>query len=106
MSFSYVEAKPAIQDVTLRVKHGELIAIVGHSGAGKTTLMNLLMRFHDTQRGRILIDGTDLRDLRLESLRHQVSMVAQETVLFSVSIMENVKYGNRDATDEEAIAAC
>jgi subfamily B ATP-binding cassette protein MsbA len=106
LTFSYVEDKPAIKDLTLRVTHGELIAIVGHSGAGKTTLMNLLMRFHDPSRGRILIDGLDLRDIRLESLRRQVSMVAQESVLFSVSIMENVKYGNRDASDEEAMAAC
>jgi subfamily B ATP-binding cassette protein MsbA len=64
------------------------------------------MRFYDPIEGRVLIDGCDLRDVRLESLRRQVSMVAQENVLFSVSILENVKYGNRDATDEEAIAAC
>ena len=105
VSFSYVDGKDAISEVTLRVRHGELIAIVGHSGSGKTTLMNLLMRFHDPRRGRIMIDGIDLRDIRLESLRRQVSMVAQESVLFSVSIMENVKYGNREARDEEAIAA-
>jgi len=106
VTFWYVEGKPAVQDVTLRVQHGQIIAIVGHSGAGKTTLMNLLMRFYDPQQGRILIDGLDLRDIKLESLRRHVSMVAQENVLFSVSIMENVKYGNRDATDEQAIAAC
>lgn len=106
VTFWYVEGKPAVQDVTLRVKHGQIIAIVGHSGAGKTTLMNLLMRFYDPQQGRILIDGLDLQDIKLESLRRHVSMVAQENVLFSVSIMENVKYGNRDATDEQAIAAC
>lgn len=106
VTFWYVEGKPAVQDVTLRVQHGQIIAIVGHSGAGKTTLMNLLMRFYDPQQGRILIDGLDLQDIKLESLRRHVSMVAQENVLFSVSIMENVKYGNRDATDEQAIAAC
>jgi len=106
VTFWYVEGKPAVQDVTLRVQHGQIIAIVGHSGAGKTTLMNLLMRFYDPQQGRILIDGLDLRDIKLESLRRHVSMVAQENVLFSVSIMENVKYGNRYATDEQAIAAC
>ncbi len=106
VTFWYVEGKPAVKDVTLRVRHGQIIAIVGHSGAGKTTLMNLLMRFYDPQQGRILIDGLDLRDIKLESLRRHVSMVAQENVLFSVSIMENVKYGNRDATDEQAIAAC
>jgi ABC-type multidrug transport system fused ATPase/permease subunit len=106
VTFWYVEGKPVVQDVTLRVQHGQIIAIVGHSGVGKTTLMNLLMRFYDPQQGRILIDGLDLRDIKLESLRRHVSMVAQENVLFSVSIMENVKYGNRDATDEQAIAAC
>jgi subfamily B ATP-binding cassette protein MsbA len=106
VSFQYVDDKNAIENVTLKVKHGELIAIVGHSGAGKTTLMNLLMRFYDPTRGRILIDGHDLRDVRLETLRRQMSMVAQESVLFSVSIMENVKYGNRNATDQQAIDAC
>ncbi|MCX7801122.1 MAG: ABC transporter ATP-binding protein/permease [Fimbriimonadales bacterium] len=106
VTFWYVEGKPAVHDVTLRVRHGQIVAIVGHSGAGKTTLMNLLMRFYDPQEGRILIDGLDLRDIKLESLRRHVSMVAQENVLFSVSIMENVKYGNRDATDEQAIEAC
>jgi subfamily B ATP-binding cassette protein MsbA len=67
--------------------------------------MNLLMRFYDPIHGRVLIDGYDLRDVRLDSLRKQVSIVAQENVLFSVSIMENIKYGKRDATDEQAIAA-
>ena len=104
--FQYVDDKTAIEGVTLRVRHGEVIAIVGHSGAGKTTLMNLLMRFYDPTHGRILIDGHDLRDIRLETLRRQMSMVAQESVLFSVSILENVKYGNRNATDEQAIEAC
>ncbi|HVL38436.1 MAG TPA: ATP-binding cassette domain-containing protein, partial [Fimbriimonadaceae bacterium] len=97
---------PAVQDFTLKVRHGEVVAIVGHSGAGKTTLMNLLMRFYDPTRGRILLDGHDLRDLRLESLRRQVSMVAQENVLFSVSMAENVKYGKRDAGQEQVEAAC
>jgi len=104
--FNYVEEKTAIEGVTLRVRHGELIAIVGHSGSGKTTLMNLLMRFYDPSHGRITIDGRDLRDIRLETLRRQMSMVAQESVLFSVSILENVKYGNRNATDNQAVDAC
>lgn len=105
VTFSYVDDKPVIEDLTLRVKPGELIAIVGHSGAGKSTLMNLLMRFYDPSRGRITIDGHDLRDVRLESLRWQVSMVAQESVIFSVSILENIKYGKKDAGDTEAISA-
>lgn len=105
VTFHYVEGQPIVKDVTLRVAAGEVIALVGHSGAGKTTLMNLLMRFYDPQLGAVRIDGRDLREVRLESLRRQVSMVAQENVLFSVSLMENIKYGNRDATDGEAIAA-
>ena len=105
VTFSYVEGQPIVHDLTLRVAPGEVIALVGHSGAGKTTLMNLLMRFYDPQQGAVRIDGHDLRDVRLESLRRQVSMVAQENVLFSVSLMENIKYGNRDARDEDAIAA-
>lgn len=105
VTFAYVEDKPTLQDFTLRVRAGETIAIVGHSGAGKSTLMNLIMRFYDPTHGRITIDGHDLRDIRLESLRRQVSMVAQESVLFSVSILENIKYGKKNATDEEAIAA-
>ena len=105
LTFEYVPGKPAINRVKLHVPAGEVLAIVGHSGSGKTTLMNLLMRFYDPTHGSVKVDGFDLRDVRLESLRRQVSMVAQENVLFSVSIMENIKYGNRDASDEEAIAA-
>lgn len=105
-SLYYLPGKPAVCEVSLTVGKGEVLALVGHSGSGKSTLMNLLMRFYDPEPGRITIDGLDLRDIRLESLRRQVSMVAQENVLFSVSIMENVKYGNRDASDAEAIDAC
>lgn len=106
VSFAYGDGEPVLQNVSLKARAGELIALVGHSGAGKTTLMNLLMRFYDPTDGRVLYDGIDLRDIRLESLRKQMSMVAQENVLFSVSIMENVKYGAKDATDAQAIEAC
>lgn len=105
VTFGYQEQEPTIRDVSLRARAGEVIAIVGHSGAGKTTLMNLLMRFYDPQRGKITWDGADLRDARLESLRKQMSMVAQESIVFSVSIMENIKYGARGATDAHAIEA-
>jgi len=105
VSFSYSQGRKVLDHVELAVRPGEVVALVGHSGAGKSTLMNLLMRFYDPLEGRVLIDGTDLRDIRVDSLRRQVSIVAQENVLFSVSIMENIKYGNRDATDEQAIAA-
>ncbi len=99
-------ARDAIHEVTLRVKSGEVVALVGHSGAGKSTLMNLLMRFYEPTHGRITVDGHDLRDVRLESLRRRVAMVAQENVLFSVSLAENVRYGNREATDDEVVSAC
>jgi subfamily B ATP-binding cassette protein MsbA len=105
LTFAYVPDRPVVEGLSLKVAAGEVVALVGHSGAGKTTLMNLLMRFYDPTSGAVRIDGHDLRDLRLESVRRQVSMVAQENVLFSVSIMENIKYGARGATDEQAIAA-
>lgn len=105
LSFEYVEGRKAIDHLQLEVRPGENVALVGHSGAGKTTLMNLLMRFYDPCCGRVLVDGNDLRDIRLESLRRQVAMVAQENVLFSVSILENIRYGNRDASIEQVIAS-
>jgi ABC-type multidrug transport system fused ATPase/permease subunit len=105
VSFSYGAESMAIDHVSLEVKQGEVLAIVGHSGAGKSTLMNLLMRFYDPVSGAVKIDGFDLRDVRLDNLRRQVSMVAQENVLFSVSILENIRYGNHDATYEECVAA-
>jgi subfamily B ATP-binding cassette protein MsbA len=105
VTFAYDGQEPVIRDVSFRAKPGEVVAIVGPSGAGKTTLMNLLMRFYDPQRGLVAWDSTDLRDVRLESLRRQMSMVAQESIVFSVSIMENIKYGARGATDAQAIEA-
>jgi ABC-type multidrug transport system fused ATPase/permease subunit len=106
VGFSYVEGNSAVAEVSLTVEPGEIVALVGHSGAGKSTLMNLLMRFYDPTQGVILLDGHDLRDIRLDSLRRMIAMVAQENVLFSVSILENVKYGNPNASDEAAIEAC
>jgi len=105
VSFGYVDGQPIIKNLKLDVKAGEIVALVGHSGAGKSTLMNLLMRFYDPTGGHVRVDGFDLEDVRLESLRRQVSMVAQENVLFSVTLLENIKYGNRDATDAQAIAS-
>ena len=105
VTFAYVPDRSVVEGLRLRVLPGEVVAFVGHSGAGKSTLMNLLMRFWDPARGAIRLDGHDLRDVRLESVRGQVAMVAQENVLFSVSIMENIKYGARGATDAQAISA-
>jgi ABC-type multidrug transport system fused ATPase/permease subunit len=95
-----------LKDASLVVRKGETIGVVGKSGAGKTTLMNLLMRFMDPTRGRVTIDGHDLREVRLDSVRRQMSMVAQENVVFSATVAENVRYGSRDATDAQVEAAC
>lgn len=105
VSFHYRDGRDIIRNLSLTVEPGEVVAIVGHSGAGKTTLMNLLMRFYDPTHGAVKVDGYDLREIQLATLRKQVAMVAQENVLFSVSILENIRYGSRDATDEQAIAA-
>ncbi len=105
VTFAYVPDRPVVERLSLKVAPGEVVALVGHSGSGKTTLMNLLMRFWDPNSGSVRIDGQDLRDVRLESVRRQIAMVAQENVLFSVSIMENIKYGARNVTDAQAVAA-
>jgi ABC-type multidrug transport system fused ATPase/permease subunit len=106
VSFGYAGEDTILSGIDLRVRKGEVVGIVGHSGAGKTTLMNVLMRFHDPVSGGVTIDEHDLRKVRLDSVRRQMSMVAQENVVFSASLAENVRYGNRDATLEEVVAAC
>jgi ABC-type multidrug transport system fused ATPase/permease subunit len=87
------------------VNPGEIIAIVGPSGAGKSTIVNLLARFYDVSEGSVLVDGHDVRKVRLETMRRHIGMVAQETILFSVSLKENIRYGKKDATDAQVIAA-
>ena len=93
VSFGYDPTKPVLKDVSFRVAGGKVVAIVGPTGAGKTTLVNLVARFYDPQQGRILIDGVDLRDLSLSSLRKQVAFVFQETYLFSDTVAANIAYG-------------
>lgn len=105
VSFGYNEESEVLHDINLQVEAGEIIAIVGPSGAGKTTLVNLIARFYDVKQGRILIDGIDLRKVKLESVRRQIGYVSQESLLFSVTLKENIKYGFHDATDLQIILA-
>jgi len=105
LSFCYATGESVLHDINLDVSPGEVIALVGPSGAGKTTLVNLLPRFYDPTQGRILLDGVDLREITLASLRELVGLVPQETVLFSGSIYENILYGKLDASREEVIEA-
>lgn len=105
VSFKYRTGDEVLSDIDFIVQPGEVIALVGPSGSGKTTLANLLPRFYDPTSGRILIDGTDLRDVTLPSLREQVGIVPQETVLFCGTIRENILYGKLDATEDELVAA-
>ncbi|MBQ3065823.1 MAG: ABC transporter ATP-binding protein [Clostridia bacterium] len=105
VTFGYLPDKVILHDITLTAEPGQKIAFVGSTGAGKTTVTNLLNRFYDIQSGTIKIDGTDIRDYRRESLRRSISMVLQDTHLFTGTVMENIRYGRLDATDDEVIEA-
>ena len=105
MHFEYPGRAGTLTDISLDVQPGQVVAIVGPTGAGKTTLMNLIPRFYDPQRGRVLLDGRDVRTLSLDSLRRQISMVPQEPVLFSGTIADNIRYGRLEATMDEIVEA-
>lgn len=105
VNFSYVKDKPLITNFSLDVKSGSHIAIVGPTGCGKTTFINLLMRFYDTDSGKISVDGVDIKDMERDELRKLYGMVLQDSWLFCGTIMKNLKYGNPNATDEEVIEA-
>jgi ABC-type multidrug transport system fused ATPase/permease subunit len=105
VSFAYGKDAPLLHDISVTVPSGTSLAIVGPSGSGKSTLINLIPRFYDVSRGRVLVDGHDVRDVTLQSLRSQIGMVLQETFLFNMTIKENIKYGREEATDEEVEAA-
>jgi ATP-binding cassette subfamily B multidrug efflux pump len=105
VSFSYEEGVPVLKNLSLRAKPGQTIALVGPTGAGKTTIVNLLTRFYDIDHGRITVDGQDIRTVRKDSLRRQLGIVLQDTFLFSGTVMDNIRYGRLDATDEEVEAA-
>lgn len=101
VSFSYAENKPVLTDIHFSVAPGQVIALVGETGAGKTTIVNLLTRFYDVGNGSIRIDGVDIRDFKRETLRHCFSVVLQDTCLFTGTIADNIRYGNPGASDEE-----
>lgn len=105
VTFGYADDEAVLHDINLDVKPGETIALVGPTGAGKTSIINLVARFYDPQKGRVTLDGYDLRDISLKSLRRNIAIVLQENFLFSGTIRENIAYGREDATDEEIIAA-
>ena len=105
VTFGYDPEQPVLTEINLEAKPGETIALVGPTGAGKTSIVNLLMRFYDVQQGRIMIDGHDLRDVQIGSLRRQVGMVLQDSFLFSGSILENIRYGKPEASMEEVESA-
>ncbi|MGI6208994.1 MAG: ABC transporter ATP-binding protein [Anaerolineae bacterium] len=105
VSFSYTPDKPVIEHVSLDVKPGQTVAFVGSTGAGKTSLIKILARFYDVTGGAILIDGHDIRDVTQESLHRQIAIVLQENFLFSGSVLDNIRYGRLEATEEEVIEA-
>ena len=105
VDFSYLPGRPVIRDMSLEALPGQTIALVGPTGAGKTTIINLLTRFYEIDRGRVTIDGRDIRDMGKADLRRLLGLVLQDTFLFADTIMENIRYGRLEATDEECIAA-
>ncbi|MED3645505.1 ABC transporter ATP-binding protein [Halalkalibacterium halodurans] len=105
VEFSYDDKRKALNDISFEIKAGQTIALVGHTGSGKSTIVNLISRFYDPTAGIVKIDGVDLRDIQLNSLRTNVSFVLQDTFIFAGTIMENIRFGRPTATDEEVKAA-
>lgn len=105
VTFGYQSYKPVLKEVSLKINQGEMVGLVGHSGAGKSTVINLIMRLYDADEGRIKIDGVNLQNLSQEAYKANIGVVLQETFLFSGSILDNIRYAKPDATVEEVIRA-
>lgn len=105
VTFGYESDRPALKNITLDVKPGMSVALVGHTGSGKSTIVNLICRFYDTVEGRVLLDGIDVKDVTIESLRSQIGIVLQDTFIFSGTIRDNIRYGRPDASNLEVEAA-
>jgi ATP-binding cassette subfamily B protein/subfamily B ATP-binding cassette protein MsbA len=105
INFHYKPGTPVLNDISLRIPFGETIALVGANGCGKSTLVNLLPRFFDPTQGAVLIDGVEVRDVRLRELRRQIGLVPQNTLLFDDTVFNNIRYGCPDATRDQVIAA-
>lgn len=101
VQFAYDDKRIALHDINLEMKQGQTVALVGHTGSGKSTIANLISRFYDPTKGAVKIDGVDLKDATIDSVRQQISVVLQDTFIFSGTIMENIRFGRPDATDEE-----
>lgn len=105
VEFAYDSKRKALHDINLEMKQGETVALVGHTGSGKSTIANLVSRFYDPTKGAVKIDGVDLKDATIDSVRQQISVVLQDTFIFSGTIMENIRFGRPDASDEDVIEA-
>lgn len=106
VSFAYDERRQVLKDIDVQIRGGSSVALVGETGSGKSTILKLLHRFYDPTNGSVEIDGQNIRDVRMDSLREIVGIVPQDTILFNKSILENVRYGRLDATDKDIQEAC
>jgi ATP-binding cassette subfamily B protein len=105
VGFAYAEGRPVVEEVDLEIESGRTIALIGHTGSGKTTLASLVPRFYDATAGRVTIDGADVREVKLASLRRAIGIVAQDPFLFSATVRENITFGAPEATDEDVVRA-
>jgi ABC-type multidrug transport system fused ATPase/permease subunit len=101
VTFSYLDDRPVLHDVDLEIEPGRTVALIGHTGSGKTTLTSLIPRFYDVSAGRLLIDGVDVRHVQLTSLRREIGVISQDPFLFSATVRENISFGRGDLSDEE-----